>query len=137
MSERPASVTIVVVLTWVVAILAIIGGLFALFSPSTYIGELGWSNSQVRLQGAITVIVGLITAILANMLGSGSKFARLLGSLLMILRLIGGALLALLSFGSVAFWVGITSALLALVVLWMLWNARAGAFFNHATLTKG
>lgn len=136
MVQRPASVTIVVVLTWISAILSIIGGLFALFSPATYVGELGWSENQIRLEGAIAIIIGLLIAIVANMLGNGSKFARLLVSALMVLRLIGGSLLAVFTIGSAAFWIGATSALIALLVLWLLWNAKAGAFFSHATLTK-
>lgn len=136
MAERPASVTIVVFLTWISAILSIVGGLFAMFSPASYVGDLGWSESQIRLEGAIAIIIGLLIGIVANMLGNGSKFARFLVSVLMVLRLVGGALLALFAIGSAAFWVGITSAVIALLVLWLLWNAKAGAFFSHSTLTR-
>lgn len=135
MSNRPASVTFVVVLTWISAILAIAGGLFSVISPESLVDAPGEIN-QIRTEGFVSIIIGLITAMIASALGRGSKFARFLVSLLMVLRIVGSGIVFFLAFGSVFMWVALLNLVVALFILWLLWNAKAGAFFSGHTLVK-
>lgn len=135
MSNRPASVTFVVILTWISALLAIGFGLWAAIRPADLANDLT-DLTQVRTEGFVSIIVGLITAMVASGLGRGSTFARFLVSLLMVLRIIGGAIAAFLTFGSVAMWASLVSVVIAVFILWLLWNAKAGAFFSGHTLVK-
>lgn len=135
MSSRPASVTIVVILTWISALLAIGFGLWAVIDPGALANDLT-SLAQVRTEGFVSIIVGLVTAMVASGLGRGNQFARFLVSALMVLRIIGGAIAAFLTFGSIAMWGSLASVLIAVIILWLLWNARAGAFFSGQRLVK-
>ena len=126
---RPGSVTLVVVLTWISAILAIVAGAFALFGGQQYLSELGWSAGEARIEGIVGIIFGLILALLASALGKGSKFARFLVTVVMLLRLVVGAVEVVALWGSTYMWSGVVGVVIALLVLWLLWNAKAGAFF--------
>ena len=126
---RPGSVTLVVVLTWISAILAIVAGAFALFGGEQYLNELGWSAGEARIEGIVGIVFGLILALLASALGKGSKFARFLVTIVMLFRLVVGAVEAVALWGSTYMWAGVVGVVVALLVLWLLWNAKAGAFF--------
>lgn len=126
---RPGSVTLVVVLTWISAILAIVAGAFALFGGEQYLNELGWSAGEARIEGIVGIVFGLILALLASALGKGSKFARFLVTIVMLFRLVVGALEAVALWGSTYMWTGVVGVVMALLILWLLWNAKAGAFF--------
>ena len=126
---RPGSVTLVVVLTWISAILAIVAGAFALFGGQQYLSELGWSAGEARIEGIVGIVFGLILALLASALGKGSKFARFLVTIVMLFRLVVGAVEAVALWGSTYMWAGVVGVVVALLVLWLLWNAKAGAFF--------
>ncbi len=128
-ATRPGSVTFVVVLTWISAILAILGGAFAVFAGQQYLNELGWSAGEARIEGIAGIIFGLILALLASALGKGSKFARFLVTIVMLFRLVVGAVDVVALWGSNYIWTGVASVLISLLVLWLLWNAKAGAFF--------
>jgi hypothetical protein len=128
-ASRPGSVTLVVVLTWISAILALIGGVLALVGGQVYLNELGWSAGEARIEGIIGIVLGLILALLASALGKGSKFARFLVTIVMLFRLVVGAFGVVALWGSTYVWTGVVSMVLALIVLWLLWNAKAGAFF--------
>lgn len=135
MSNRPASVIIVTVLTWISAVGAIGLGLWAVIDPSALVSDQG-SLTQVRTEGFVSIIVGLVTAMVAAGLAHGNQFARFLVSGLMLLRIIGGAIGAFLTFGSYYMWASLLSVLIAVLILWFLWNARAGAFFSGQKLVK-
>lgn len=136
MANRPASVSFVVFLTWLSAILTIISGLIAVISPSSFVADDGWSDGMIRAAGGIEIVIGLVVALVASALGKGSRFARLLVSLFMFLRLLGSAFMVVGNFGSAFMWAGLINGALALLILYLLWNAKAGAFFHGATLVK-
>jgi len=131
MAKRPFSVTFVVLLTWISALLAIGGGLYAVIDPQGAAEGLADAN-VVRTEGFISIIIGLITAMVASALGRGSKFARFLVSLLMLLRIAGASIVGFTHFGTIFMWVALISAVVALIILWLLWNAKASAFFSNA-----
>lgn len=126
---RPGSVTLVVVLTWIGAILSILGGIVALLARENFVVESGLTTSQSRLAGGVALVFGIILALLASALGKGSKFARFIVTIVMLLRLIVGAIGIFAVWGSPFVWGAVINVLVALLVLWLLWNAKAGAFF--------
>jgi len=135
MSTRPISVTIVVILTWISALGAIGLGLWAVIDPGTLASNQG-SLTEVRTEGFVSIIVGLVTAMVATGLARGNQFARFLVSALMVLRIIGGAIGAFFTFGSYYMWGALISVLISAFILWLLWNARAGAFYSGQKLVK-
>lgn len=136
MANRPASVSFVVFLTWLSAILTIISGLIAVISPDSFVASDGWSDGMIRAAGGIEIAIGLVVALVASALGKGSRFARLLVSAFMFLRLIASAFIAVGNIGNAYMWAGLITGALALLILYLLWNAKAGAFFHNATLVK-
>lgn len=128
---RPGSVTLVVVLTWIGAILSILGGIamWVARSDGAFATEFGLGSGQSRVVGTVAIVFGLILALLASALGKGSKFARFIITVVMLLRLIGSAFAVVALWGSAFVWAAVGTAVIAVLVLWLLWNAKAGAFF--------
>ncbi len=128
-AKRPASVSFVVVLTWFVAIVTIIGGVLLLFASDASLLEAGVSPSSAELQGWISIVLGLVIALFASALGHGSGFARLMISLLMVFRFVLGVFGLVVLWGSGHFWGTLVMTGFAALILYLLWNARAAAFF--------
>ena len=128
-APRPASVTLVMVLTWIVAFLTILGGLLFLFISASVLEEAGISKGDATTIGIVELVLGVIIALVAKGLGSGNNFARLLVSLLMVLRLGVTVWAAVVLWGQAGFWSVALAGLLALAVLGLLWNNRANLFF--------
>lgn len=111
---RPFSVTLMVILIWVNAIISILIGLGgALGSDQSY----GWG----------TVLWGVLVALIAIRISKGSRFLRML---LTVLLVIGLAISALLIFSD--FFLAGINIVLNLFLLWLLWNSKANAFFNQS-----
>jgi hypothetical protein len=127
--KRPASVSFVVFLTWVVALLTILDGILVLFASDATLIEAGVNPNNATTTGWIAIVLGLVIALFASALGKGSGFARLLISLLMVLRLALGIFGMVVLWGSTFFWTALILVALALLVLYLLWNAKAAAWF--------
>lgn len=127
-APRPTSVTFVVVLTWISAIVAIVGGVLALLLSENALAEAGISKSTATTYGWVEIVIGVIIALVAKGLGNGNNFSRLLVSVIMVIRIGVGAWAMLnLPNGVVT---GVVSIAAALVTLFLLWNAKANAFFR-------
>ena len=126
-APRPGSVTVVVVLTWISAIVAILGGVLALVLSEESLADAGISKSTATTYGWTEIVLGIIIALVAVGLSRGNNLSRILVSALMVLRAIVGiwAMLQLPS-GMIS---GTVTVVIALVVLFLLWNQRASAFF--------
>jgi hypothetical protein len=126
--RRPVGVTVIVVLTWFSAIVSIVAGGVALLLSADELAAAGISEASANVYGWTTIIIGALTALVAMGLSGGSSLARALVSLLMVVRM-GLGLWAILSLpeGVVA---GVLTIALALLVLFLLWNGKANAFFN-------
>lgn len=143
-ATRPASVTVVMVLAWIAAVLAILAGIallvtrFALTVPAV-VQAVGTGAVVLVHPGGLTLIVlgiaylviGLITASAASGLGRGNPAARVLVAVMMVAQLVV-ALLSLFTAGyrpasvvSSAAW----DLVIAVLVLALLYNARANRFF--------
>lgn len=127
--KRPASVSFVVFLTWFVAIVTIIGGVALLLASDSSLADAGVSPGAADLQGWIGIVLGLVIALFASALGHGSRFARLMITLLMMFRFVFGVVGVILLWGTGHFWGILAMTGFAALILYLLWNARAAAFF--------
>lgn len=128
---RPVGVTVVAVIAWVSGALDLIAGIIMLFMlPIESVVE-SYGGSGALIAAAIgSIIVGLITVIVAGGLLNGSPGARLVVTVLQILSIIGSLFLAIAyreTPTAITEWIGI---LVALVVLILLWSRKATAFFS-------
>lgn len=128
---RPVGVTIVAVIAWVSGALDLIAGIIMLFLlPVESVVE-SYGSGGALIGAAIgSIIIGLITVIVAGGLLNGSTGARIVVTVLQILSIIGSLFLAVAyreSPTAITEWIGI---LVALVVLILLWSRKATAFFS-------
>jgi hypothetical protein len=124
---RPASVTIVVVLTWLSAIGSIISGALALLLSDSALAEAGVEKSTATTYGWMEIVLGGVIALVAIGLGRRNSFSRALVSGLMVLRIAIGVWAMFVLPNSVV--TGAIVAGIALIVLFLLWNKKANAFF--------
>ncbi|MCB0917125.1 MAG: hypothetical protein KDC39_00980 [Actinobacteria bacterium] len=129
--RRPFSVTVVVVLVWIYAILTIIGGLLLFFNANNeqLLLDAQTTSGTVRLTALVGILLGLIVAVVASSLGGGSRFARFLITLVLILRILYDIYL-LAAWGGEFLGATIISVIILLLILFLLWNSKASRFFN-------
>ena len=129
--RRPFSVTVVVVLVWIYAILTIIGGLLLFFNANNeqLLLDAQTTSGTVRLTALVGILLGLIVAVVASSLGGGSRFARFLITLVLILRILCDIYL-LAAWGGEFLGATIISVIILLLILFLLWNSKASRFFN-------
>lgn len=128
---RPAGVTVVAVIAWIAGALDLIAGIVMLFMLPVDAVVDDYGGTGALIGAAIgSIIVGLITVIVAGGLLNGSPGARLVVTVLQILSLIGSLFLAVAyreTPTAITEWIGI---LVSLVVLLLLWSRKATAFFS-------
>ena len=107
-TQRPSSVSAVVALTWIAAILDLVGGAVLVFFASTeeIQSVTGASETTSTTSGWVTLAIGIVVAVVAIRLGEGSSGARLLVTTLMALR-VGTAIWVLIVVGAVPLIAGI------------------------------
>lgn len=127
--SRPGSVSLVVFLTWLVALVTVASGVALLVGSEDWLVALGVNASRSTTTGWIFIVLGLVIALFASALGKGSGFARLIISLLMMFRFVLGVIAVIVTWGTSYVWGAMLMTLVALVVLYLLWNARASAWF--------
>lgn len=120
---RPVGVTIVGILIVISGILIIIGGVMNLF------------NEEVRLSVSIVVlilmlVIGLIYLAVAKGIFDGNNFARLLVGVITVINLLVGLYHAI--FVELLRWNGIVQAVIALIILGLLFSRRATEFFTSS-----
>ena len=128
-APRPGSVTTVIVVTWIIAAFTILAGVLFLVMSESALAEAGISDSTATTYGIVELVLGAVIALVAIGLGSGNNFARVLVSILMVLRLGVAVWAGIALWGHGGFWSAVIAGLLALLVLALLWNDRANAFF--------
>jgi hypothetical protein len=129
-APRPGSVTFVVFLTWVVALIALIGGVSLLLVGDDTLAELDITPSAATTYAWVEIGWGVIVALVAIGLAGGSGLARFLVTALMLVRIVTAVLAALALAGTTGFWTVVISGGIAAIILAMLWTARATAFFR-------
>lgn len=130
-APRPTSVTIVIVLIWIGAILDIIGGIMLFFfaDESAQYVNVGTGESEVKTYGLVLIAIGLFMAFLAWRLGSGGSLMRFLVSLVMILRIMAGVWL-IIRVGPGHATEAVVTVTIAAITLYLLWNHKADRFFD-------
>jgi hypothetical protein len=127
--QRPGSVTVVVVLTWISAILVLIGAVI-LFGVAFTVdaADLPAGRNFVLTAAFVALVIGLITAWVAYALSKGSNFARLLVSLVQVLN-IANQIWMWIQFGGNYVISAIINIAIAVIILALVWNRRANEFF--------
>lgn len=141
--QRPGTITFIVILMWINAILEIIGGIVLIIASRSNdvvtsvqegvnagIAVEEISATSLLWAGIISILFGIITILLANGLKNGSNGVRIFLTILIILQiLVDAAEMTALNNKSV--WTGLIAILIWLIVLGMLWSSRASAFFKQ------
>jgi len=136
--SRPGSVTVVVVLTWISAVLEIIAGvmLLVLAGVAKADGATDVSFGTVLLFGIVVLLIGVITAAVASRLGKGGNGARMIITVLEVLQ-VAGAITALITLArsvtldsSPVVSQSIATIIIGVLILVLLWNQRANEFFG-------
>ncbi|MEG3616211.1 hypothetical protein [Isoptericola haloaureus] len=127
---RPGSVTVVVVLTWIVALFSVLAGVIMLLASDEVLAEAGISASNAAVYSWTEIVFGVITALVAIGLSNGNRFSRFLVTVLMAVRAALTLWTVISWWGIAGSWSALVSGLFAILVISMLWNARADAFFR-------
>ncbi len=128
-TARPGSVTFVMVLTWLVAILSILGGVTLLLAGDDTLDSAGVTTSTATASGWTEVVWGVVVALVAIGLGNGNNFSRLLVTVLMLVRIAVAVWAGMALNGTTGFWAIAVAGGFALLVLALLWNNKANLFF--------
>ena len=117
-TDRPFGVTLVGVIILIEGVLGIVLALLSWF---------GDSNASSTVIGAAigTIIVSLVYLLVAKGIFNGNNFSRLLVGIVTVIAILAG--LVGMFAGRLAF--GLGQVLLGLIVMFLLYNRRASAFF--------
>lgn len=128
--ERPGSVTVVVVLTYIAAVVDLVGGVVMLVQADDLdvVAAMGGDPGVVQTTGWVLVFLGLAAAAVGAMLSVGSRGARVLVIVFMIARLLAGVFVLFTTDGPVVS-EAIVSIVLSAVVLLLLGSSRAHRWF--------
>lgn len=127
--RRPAGVTFVLILTWIVAFLSLVRGFLGLLGWETTLTTSELEGSEGALFGAVELGLGIATAIIALGLARGSNLARFLVSAVMVLRIIAAVWVAMTFSGRGGVMASAIIGGMAVIILLLLWNSRADRFF--------
>ncbi len=128
--RRPAGVTFVVALTWIVAIVDLIGGSALVWlSLNMDRVQVDVTASDLRAYGIGILALGLFTASIALGLAAGSQVSRFIIIVLMALR-IAAAVYAYVTLGDLVRWQSIGQGGAALLVVVILLTPHANRFFR-------
>lgn len=129
-SDRPGGVTLVAVLTWISGALDIVGGSILLFqrSDASIVEEFGGEN-QLMASAIFAILIGVVVVAVAGGLLRGNPSARIVVTIFQVLSIVSSIFLGIAyPPGAIGEYVSIA---VALVVLFILWSRRAGAFFRQ------
>jgi hypothetical protein len=129
--QRPPGVTVVVVLTYLSGVLSILGGLLVLLVSrnSSVQAQLGAGSGVLLAAGIVSMVIGVVTIVVARGLRHGRRTARLVVTVVMALQILTSAV-ALFSGTSQALSL-IVQILVSAVVIALLWSGAAKSFFEH------
>ena len=130
-ARRPGGITLLAVLIVVSGLLGLIGSIAVIIGRGNddFVRDTGVGSSTLLWVGIVGVIIAVVYLLVARGLTRGSGLARGLAALVAVLSLASGIYQAIIHTGSLR-WSAIVSALLALIVLSLLFSPRANAFFG-------
>jgi len=118
--QRPFGVSLLTIIIVIYGISAIVTGILMLLSV---FGDFG---TGVLIAAGVTIVIGLVYLAVASGLWNGSRGARMIVTIFTVLGLIAGVLMLM---GGSAL-PGVIQIVVALIILFLLFNARAKAFFS-------
>jgi len=118
------------VLIVVSGLLGLIGSIAVIIGRGNddFVHDTGVGSSTLLWVGIVGVIIAVVYLLVARGLTRGSGLARGLAALVAVLSLASGIYQTIIQSGSLR-WSAVVSALLALIVLLLLFSPRANAFF--------
>jgi hypothetical protein len=130
-ARRPGGITLLAVLIVISGLLGLIGSIAVIIGRGNddFVRDTGVGSSTLLWVGIVGVIIAVVYLLVARGLTRGSGLARGLAALVAVLSLASGIYQAIIQSGSLR-WSAIVSALLALIVLLLLFSPRANAFFG-------
>ncbi len=130
-ARRPGGITLLAVLIVVSGLLGLIGSIAVIIGRGNddFVRDTGVGSSTLLWVGIVGVIIAVVYLLVARGLTRGSGLARGLAALVAVLSLASGIYQAIIQSGSLR-WSAIVSAVLALIVLSLLFSPRANAFFG-------
>jgi hypothetical protein len=131
---RPFSVSLVVFFTVLGGVLDIIGGvaLIILSAMGSVRDAMQVGAGTLIAVGAFYAILGLVTVIVGLKLRSGSSGARMVVTVIEVIRIVFGLIGGfVVGFDAATGTQTVVTVLMALIVLGLLWNGRANAFFQN------
>ena len=129
-APRPGGVTLLAVLIVISGLLGLIGSIIVIIgrSDSDFVNSTSVSSDALLWVGIIGLINALVYLAVARGLTRGSGLARGLCTLVAILSLAAGIYGVIIHSGNLR-WSSLSSALLAVIVLILLYSPKANAFF--------
>ena len=130
-SPRPAGVTVVVVLTYLSGILGLLGGLLEILVSrnSSVQAQLGAGSGVIVASGVVSIVVGLVTILVARGLRHARRAARLTITVVMAVQI--AASLAVLLIGTSQPLSPIVQIVVSALVIFLLWSGAAKSYFRH------
>ncbi|MGI9822004.1 DUF7144 family membrane protein [Agromyces sp. Marseille-Q5079] len=128
-TARPAGVTVVAVIAWLSGAIDIVVGTIMFLQASAIAVAPEWAGAGAVYTSAIlSIILGIITVVVAVGLLSGNAAARLIVTVVQVLSIISSLFVIVASWGDpIGEWLSI---LIALIVVLLLWSRRASRFFR-------
>ncbi len=124
-TQRPGTVTLVMVLAYIAGILNVAGGIFVIIDRHS--GRLrfdsGHTPDELLWAGIFAILFGVIYILLAGALGRGSRGARLVFGIVAVLNLASG-IYAAVSYSGEQRSSGIVAAVFSIIVLWLLYGTE-------------
>lgn len=117
--SRPIGVTLVFIIILIEGVFALIGGIVGLFAKDM---------NLPLISALILVLVGIVYLAVAKGLANGNSFSRLLVGIVTVIAFIGGIWTLLTASGQRI--TGAVEAVIALIVLALLYSGKAKQFFS-------
>jgi hypothetical protein len=117
--SRPFGVSLITVIIVISGVLGVMAGVLALLDFTDNVG---------LISGIVVLAVGLVYLLVARGLWRGSGGARLIVAIVTVISLANGIWMLFTAAGQR--WSGVFSAIVAVIVLAILYSKRASAFFS-------
>jgi len=126
---RPAGVTIVAAFAWLSGAIDVVVGTIMFLQASAIAVAPEWGGAgAVYTSATVSIILGIITIVIAAGLLSGNTAARVIVTVVQVLSIISSLFVAVANMGNpIGEWFSI---LISLIVVLLLWTKRASRFFS-------
>lgn len=129
--RRPAGVTFVASITMIVAFLSMVRGFLMIAGQDSVLAE-DLPGISTSTYGWVELVFGVLTALVGIGLFRGAGWSRLLVTALMVVRMVAAFWAAVNANGLAWLLAAILVGALALLVVLLLWNGRADAWFTRS-----